>query len=68
MMYTIISDAYLWMEDMDISTKKRFEDQMIYEGLQMLVSYDEYGNKKLIRLYTTNPNAYLRYQPDQVLI
>lgn len=66
MMYTIISDVYLWKEDLSI--KKDFVNQIIYNGLQMSVSYDEAGNKKLIQLHTTNPHAYLKYQPSQLLI
>lgn len=66
MLYTVVPEEYFLDEHQE--QMQTDEKTMMYQGVLMHILVDADGKKTLLRLHSTNPNAYLRFQPGQFIM
>ena len=62
LIHTIVSEE--WLLNQPSNT---LEYEVTYGGILMDVIKEANGQKKIIRIYSTNPQAYLVFQPGQMI-
>ncbi len=62
LIHTIVSEEWLWNQQ-----SNTLEYEVTYGGILMDIIKEANGQKKIIRIYSTNPQAYLVFQPGQMI-
>ena len=62
LIHTIVSEEWLWNKQ-----SNTLEYEVTYGGILMDIIKEANGQKKIIRIYSTNPQAYLVFQPGQMI-
>ena len=62
LIHTIVSEEWLWNQQ-----SNTLEYEVTYGGILMDIIKEANGQKKIIRIYSTNPQAYLVFQPSQMI-
>ena len=62
LIHTIVSEEWLWNQQ-----SNTLEYEVTYGGILMDIIKEANGQKKIIRIYSTNPKAYLVFQPGQMI-
>ena len=62
LLHTIVSEEWLWNQQ-----SNTLEYEVTYGGILMDIIKEANGQKKIIRIYSTNPQPYLVFQPGQMI-